>query len=155
MEKRKSNWSLWAGSAVTVIAFFSYFLFFAEFPVTRDFPWANFFLFALGAALLAVGLRRAFASRSSYRGKISGPILAALSGAVLGIFCYSVFIESRQLPSAAGGPKIGQKAPDFSLSDTKGKPVSLTELLSAPIGAQSGLERIPRGVLLVFYRGYW
>ena len=60
MEKRKPNWSLWAGFIVALIAFVSYFLFFSQFPITRDFPWANFLLFGLAAVMLAVGLRRAF-----------------------------------------------------------------------------------------------
>ncbi len=155
MEKRKSNWPLWTGFLIALIAFVSYFLFFSQFPITRDFPWANFLLFGLAAVLLAVGLRRAFNSPSSYRGKISGPILATLGAAVLGVFSFTVFVESRHLPSAAGAPKVGQKGPAFSLSDTNGKSVSMSELLSAPFVGQSGPGRAPRGVLLVFYRGYW
>ena len=155
MEKRKSNWPLWAGFLTAVIAFVSYFLFFFQFPITRDFPWANFLLFGLAAALLAVGLRRAFALPASYRGKISGPILATLGAAVLGLFCYSIFIVSSNLPTAAGAPKVGQKVPEFSLSDTNGKSLSLAGLLSAPLAPQSGPGRAPKGVLLVFYRGYW
>jgi hypothetical protein len=58
MEKRKQNWSLWAGFLVALIAFVSYFLFFSQFPITRDFPWVNFLLFGLAAVLLAAGLRR-------------------------------------------------------------------------------------------------
>jgi hypothetical protein len=155
MEKRKPNWSLWAGFIIALIAFVSYFLFFSQFPITRDFPWANFLLFGLAAVMLAVGLRRGFGRPSTYRGKISGPILATLSAAVLGVFCYTVFIVSRHLPSAAGAPKVGQKGPEFSLSDTNGKSLSLAELLSAPLTGQSGPGRAPKGVLLVFYRGYW
>jgi hypothetical protein len=154
MEKRKPNWPLWAGFLTALIAFVSYFLFFFQFPITRDFPWANFLLFGLAAVLLAVGLRRAFALPSSYRGKVSGPILATLSAAVLGVFCYAIFIESRDLPAASGAPKVGQKAPQFSLTDTNGKPVSLAALLLGPL-AQSGPGPAPKGVLLVFYRGYW
>jgi peroxiredoxin len=155
MEKRKSNCSLWAGFLIAVIAFVSYFLFFSQFPITRDFPWVNFLLFGLAAVLLAVGLRRAFARSSSYRGKISGLILAIFSAAVLGAFCFTVFIESRHLPSAAGAPKVGQEGPGFSLYDMNGKSLSLAELLSAPLVDQSGPGRAPKGVLLVFYRGYW
>jgi peroxiredoxin len=155
MEKRKPNWSLWAGFIIALIAFVSYFLFFSQFPITRDFPWANFLLFGLAAVMLAVGLRRGFGRPSTYRGKISGPILATLSAAVLGVFCYTVFVVSRHLPSAAGAPKVGQKGPEFSLSDTNGKSLSLAELLSAPLTGQSGPGRAPKGVLLVFYRGYW
>ena len=155
MEKRKQNWPLWGGFLTAVIAFLSYFLFFFQFPVTRDFPWVNFLLFGLAAVLLAVGLRRAFALPSAYRGKIPGPILATLSAVVLGMFCYTIFIESRNLPSGAGAVKVGQKAPQFSLSDTNENPVSLAALLSLPLGGQSGQPHAPRGVLLVFYRGYW
>jgi peroxiredoxin len=153
--KRKLNWTLWAGTAISVIAFLSYFLFFAKFPVTRDVPWANFLLFTLAVVLLAVGLRRAFARPASYRGKASGPILATLSAAILGFFCYAMFIESREIPSAADAPKVGEKAPGFSLSDTNGRQVSLAELLSTPIANPAGATRSPKGVLLVFYRGYW
>jgi hypothetical protein len=32
MEKRKPNWSLWAGFLVALIAFVSYFLFFSQLP---------------------------------------------------------------------------------------------------------------------------
>src|SRR2546421_10623818 len=118
MIKRKFNWSLWMGAVIAVIAFLSYFVFFAKFPFTRDVPWANFMLFALGLAFLAVGLRRAFGPPGFYRGRISGPILATLSAAILGFFCYAIFIESRDIPSAADAPKVGEKAPGFSLSAT-------------------------------------
>jgi hypothetical protein len=144
IEKRKLNWLLWSGFLTAAIAFVSYFLFFYQFPITRDFPWVNYLLFALGAGFLAIGLQRAFA----------GPILAVLSAAVLGAFCYVVFIESKALPSASDALRVGQKAPDFLLSDTGGKPVSLAALLSSPIGGKSGSAHAPRGVLLIFYRGY-
>jgi cytochrome oxidase Cu insertion factor (SCO1/SenC/PrrC family) len=44
--------------------------------------------------------------------------------------------------SAAEPPKVGQRAPDFTLVDQNGKKVSL----SAARGHK---------VVLVFYRGYW
>jgi hypothetical protein len=102
-----------------------------------------------------MGLRRAFARTSSYHGKLSGPILAALSVLVLGFFCFSVFVESRHLPSAQHAPEVGQKAPQFSLADINGRSVSLSELLYTPITAPSGPGHVSKGVLLVFYRGYW
>ena len=46
--------------------------------------------------------------------------------------------------------KPGDKAPDFTLTDAGNKSVSLAELLAAPLHGAT-----PRGVLLVFYRGYW
>jgi hypothetical protein len=151
--RRRLNWQLWAGFLLSLIAFFSFFFVFVRFPVTRDFPWANLLLFAGAAVFLIVGLRRAFGQPTLYRGKIFGPILAALSLAVFGLFFHAVFIAARQLPSAKDAPKVGEKAADFTLLDTSAKPVSLQELLSAPIPGSAGQE--PKGVLLVFYRGYW
>ena len=154
MKKRRQNWPLWVGFLVSVVAFVSYFLFFAQFPLTRDFPWVNFLLFVAAALLLAAGLRRVWGRPSSYHGKVSGPILATMSTVILGFFCFNVFVESRQLPAAVHAPQVGQKAPPFSLTDTSGRSESLSELLSTPIGASAPM-RVPKGVLLVFYRGYW
>ena len=53
------------------------------------------------------------------------------------------------LPASPGAPRVGEKAPDFTLADTAGKPVSLASLLKP---AESGEKP---WVLLVFYRGYW
>ena len=52
--------------------------------------------------------------------------------------------------ASVGAPQVGQKAPDFTLSDTSNKPMSLAGLLTQPINGKS-----PKGVLLIFYRGYW
>jgi len=155
MEKRRANWFLWLGFLTTLIAFVSYFLFFLQFPVTRDIPWVNYLLFALAALLLAIGLQRAFAKPSLYRGRISGPILTVLSAVVLGAFCFMVFVESRHLPVSSGAPRVGQAAPQFSLPDINGKTVSLSDLLSTPIDEPAGPKQTTKGVLLVFYRGYW
>ena len=40
-----------AGFLVCVVAFLSYPLFFARFPLTRDVAWASWLLFALGLAI--------------------------------------------------------------------------------------------------------
>lgn len=151
--RRRLNWQLWAGFLLSLIAFFSFFFVFVRFPVTRDFPWANLLLFAGAAAFLIVGLRRSFGQPALYRGKIFGPILAALSVAVFVLFSYTIFIAAKQLPSARGAPQVGDKAHEFTLLDTNAKPVTLPELLSAPMPGSLG--RNPKGVLLVFYRGYW
>jgi hypothetical protein len=55
----------------------------------------NYLPFALAALLLAIGLRRAFAQPTVYRGKISGPILTAFGAAVLGV---------QKLPPSIDGP---------------------------------------------------
>ncbi len=148
--ERRWNWLLWAGFLLSVLAFFSYFFFFAQFPLTRNFPWANLLLFAFAAGFLAVGILRAFRRSELYRGKVLGPILAGLTVLIFGAFAFLMFIVARQLPSSSGAPRAGAKVPDFTLMDTGSKPVSLTELLTAPVHGAA-----PKGVMLVFYRGYW
>jgi hypothetical protein len=144
--KRKWNWPIWVGFVFIVVGLFSY-GFFVRFPTTRDFPWANFLLFGIGAAFLIVGLFRAFGRPQVYRGKIFGLIFAAIAVLVVTFFSYAVFYALRQVPASAGAPRVGQKAPDFLLLDQNGKPVGLGDLLSGPEG--------PKAVALIFYRGFW
>lgn len=134
---------MWAGFAIVLLAAFS-FLYLIQFPVTRDFPWVNLLLFAVGGCFLAVGLKRAFGSPERYRGKISGIVLGVLSLAIFGLFYYGTFVLTRDIPSASGAPHPGTQAPDFTLSDAGGKSVMLADLI-----------RNNRAVLLIFYRGYW
>lgn len=150
MKIKDFNWQIWAGFLLSVVAFLSYFFVFVRFPVTRDFPWANLPLFGIAIVLLWFGVRRAFAPERRRRSKIAASILATLGVAILGLFVFSIFIASRWLPSAKGAPQVSQKAPEFNLADSNGKPVPLSELLSEPINGKA-----PKGVLLVFYRGYW
>jgi hypothetical protein len=144
----KSRWNhpLWAGLLVVLLAFLSYFLVFAHFPVTRDVPWVNLLLFAVGILLLVIGVRRAYRQPEVYRGKIRGPIFLVLGLAVAGLFVFYTVWFSKQLPAAVGTPQVGQKAPDFTLPDQNGQPVTLSQVLAEP--------KQP-WVLLVFYRGYW
>jgi hypothetical protein len=156
MTTRRFNWPIWTGFLLSLFAFISYFSVFVRFPVTRDFPWVNLLLFAAAAALLVVGVRRAFARDRSHpkRSKITGAVVATLSVAIFGFFIFATFIMARQLPASHGAPQVGQKAPDFSLTDINGKPVSLSEMMASPVNGKAGSPN-PRGVLLVFYRGYW
>ncbi len=149
--QRRWNLSIWAGFSIVLAAFISFPLFFARFPVTRDLPWVNLSLFAAGLALIGIGLRRAFRRPDLYRGKIAGPILGILGVGILGLFCYGTQYYPRLLPASPGAPKVGQKAPDFTLPDRDGNQVTLSRLLEP---AAPGTDR-PNGVLLVFYRGYW
>ena len=149
MNVRRFNWPLWLGFVLSVVGVFSYLAVFVWYPVTRDFPWANLLLFAVAAVLLFVGVRRAFAS-DRRRSKIVASIVATLSVVVIALFLVGFFVGGRALPASKGAPQVGQKAPDFTLTDTGGKAVSLNELLTTPINGNP-----PKGVLLVFYRGYW
>ena len=144
--KRKWNWPIWVGFVIVVAGLFSY-EFFARFPITRDFPWANFLLFGIGAALLIVGLFRAFGRPQLYRGKIFGPILAAIALFLFSFYSYEIFYVLRQVPPSTGAPRVGQLAPDFFLLDQSGKPVGLGDLLSGPSG--------PKALVVIFYRGFW
>ena len=157
---KRFNWQIWAGFLLTLIAGLSYPFFFVDFPITRDFPWATLLLFAVALALVVIGLKRAFAApkstdqgaRRSTFSKIVASGLAALSVAFIGLFLFSTLIMARWLPPSSGAPRVGQKAPDFTLSDSTGKQVSLAELASSPIAGQTTPTK---GVLLIFYRGYW
>ncbi len=148
--KRRANAPLWLGFLIVLFAFLSYIPIFAKYPVTRDMPWANFLIFALGFIFLFAGLRRAFRQPTAYRGKIAGLILTTISFAALVFFCLTIFSLGKHLPPSAQAPKVGQKAPDFALADTTGKTVSLASLLTT-----SATSQPVKGVVLIFYRGYW
>ena len=141
--KKSWNWSLWIGFLFVLAGFLTY-TFFAQFPTTRDLPWANLLLFAVGGILLVLGLFRAFGRPQIYRGKIFGVVLTALGISMFGLFSYIFFYEVRQVPPSTGAPRVGQKAPEFTLSDQDGKDVSLSDLIGRS-----------KAVALIFYRGFW
>ena len=147
---RKLNWPIWLGLLLSFFAFFSYPFIFVNWPPTRDFPWANFIIFAIADVFIAIGVRRAFAPGRRIISKIVGAVGAVISGLVLVGFVFVVFVASRQLPPSVNAPQVGQKAPEFNLVDINNKPVSLTEVLSQPINGKAA-----KGALLIFYRGYW
>ncbi len=149
MKVRRFNWPLWLGFLLSVAAVFSYFAVFVWYPVTRDFPWANLLLFVVAGALLFMGVRRAFAGERRLS-KIVASIVTTLSVALIAFFLFGFFVAARWLPASKGAPQVGQKAPDFMLTDSSGKAVSLDELLSTPVNGTP-----TKGVLLIFYRGYW
>jgi len=152
MTLRRINWPLWAGFVLTIAAFLTYFFVFVQFPVTRDFPWANLLIFVVALVFIFAGVRRGFASDRPHpiRSKIVTSIVATLSVVILGLFVFTIFVAGRWLPASKGAPQVGQRAPDFSLPDTNGNQVSLNQLLTSPVNGSA-----PKGVLLVFYRGYW
>jgi hypothetical protein len=152
MNIRRFNWPLWMGFLLSLAAFFSYFSIFVRFPFTRDFPWANLVIFLVAGVLLFTGLRRGFASDRPHptRSKIVSTAVSVLSFAVFALFVFTIFVAGRWLPASKGAPQVGQRVPEFTLPDTTGKSVSLNELLTTPLNGKA-----PRGVLLIFYRGYW
>ena len=149
---RRVNWPLWAGFLLALLAAFSYFALFVQFETTRDFPWVNLLLFAFAAVLLLLGIRRGFARERAHptRSKIVASIVTTLGVLVIAFFVFAVFIAGRWLPASTNAPHVGQKVPEFTLSDSNNRQVSLNQLMSEPIDGKA-----PKGVLLVFYRGWW
>lgn len=160
----KRNWNsiLWIGFFLVLAGMFSYPLFFARFPVTRDFPWANLALIAFAVLLLGVGMRRAFGQPDSYRGKISGSILSVLTVLLVGFFLVEIFHGTKETAASHGAPKVGEIAPDFTLPDSQGNLMTLSAVLNssfAPNGSSSAAADTgsakTAGTVLIFYRGYW
>jgi len=148
MSTRGLNWPLWSGFFLSPIGFLSYPFVFERWPITRDFPWVNLVLFGLSGVLLVTGLRRAFApGRRRWLRITSGVVATTASVAIFANFAMSVFVHGRDLPASARAPRVGERAPDFTLPDASGAPISLAALLSpAPVeGAPAS-----KGVLLVF-----
>src|ERR1044071_6008534 len=134
---RKLNWPIWLGLLLSIFAFFSYPLIFVNWATTRDFPWANFILFAIADVLIVIGVRRAFRPGRRVISKIISAVVALVSGLVLVGFIFVAFVASRQLPPSANAPQVGQKAPEFNLVDVNNRPVSLTEILSQPVNGKT------------------
>ncbi len=76
------------------------------------------------------------------RGRVLAVLFASAAFAAAAAF-------SVPLPASKGAPAVGTKAPDFTLPDANGSPVTLSHLYG-PAGSAKG-----SWVLLVFYRGYW
>lgn len=138
------NWQLIIGFGLSLLAFASVPLVISRWSVSTDYRWLSLALFAVAAIFVFVGLRRGFAAGRGKFSKITASVLSLLSAAAFGLFVFLAFFMATALPKSAGAPQVGQKAPDFTLIDTGGNRVSLNETL----GRQ-------KGVLLVFYRGYW
>lgn len=136
---RRFNTPLWSGLILALVGIFSYLFVFVRWPITRDVPWVSFLIFLLALVLMVMGFRRA-------ERKIMPSIVLALGIGLMGFFTVGVMVFTKQLPQSQGAPAVGQKTPDFTLPDTNHQNVALAQLLAAP-GA--------KGVLLIFYRGYW
>jgi hypothetical protein len=144
--KRRWPKNIWSGLALVVLTPVLYLGFFIRYPVTRDVPWPSLLMFAAGLGLILHGLLRAYRRSGEYRGKIAAPVALTIGAALAGFFCFVLLYQARQVPDSLGAPRVGQLAPDFTLPDQDGQPVSLAQLLAA---------HGSNGVILVFYRGWW
>lgn len=147
---KKINWPIWIGFVLALVAALSYPLLFVRWATTRSFPWANLILFAIAFVCLFFGLRLAFKPDKRIVSKIFSSLAATFGVLLLALLLFMIFVMGSWLPRSAGAPQVGQKAPDFTLNDSSNKPTTLGQLLVEPFN-----NKPPRGVLLIFYRGYW
>ena len=134
------NWRLWIGFIVALLAPFGYFSLLEKISFAF---WISVAAFVIAVVLLADGLRRAYAQPEAYRGKIAGPILAILALGVIGLFSYANHMMGQAYAKAANAPRVGDKAPEFLLTDAGGRKVDIAQLLAAPLAG--GAARAPRG----------
>jgi hypothetical protein len=150
VNQQSQNRTLWIGLLLILLGLLSNGLFFIAVPGQKIIPWLGLLLSVIGLVVVMIGLRRAFSQPPAVRRKAVPVIVGIVSVLLFAVSLFSSY-HARDLPAASGAPQVGQRAPDFSLADTTGKTVSLSELLSAPLSTGAR----PKAVLLVFYRGYW
>jgi hypothetical protein len=154
------NWRLWAGFGLSIGVLAAYVFFettagWSDPATGRALFWPALLLFVVAAVVLVAGLKRRSREPELYRGKIAGPVLTTLSVLIFGLFGFVVYQVLRAFPEAKNAPQVGQRAPEFSLVDASGKNFTLAQLLSTPITDSGGAARATKGVLVLFYRGYW
>jgi hypothetical protein len=148
--QHRRNVAPWWGLLFAVGAIGCNVAFFVSSPLQGALPWLSLLFAGLALIFLVTGLWRALGRPQLYRGKTLSVLLSVIAFFAVGLTTFA-FVSSRKLPSSTTAPQVGQRVPDFTLSDTSGTRVSLDQLL-AP--AASG-SPAPKAVLLVFYRGYW
>jgi hypothetical protein len=153
---RQKNIAPWWGLLFALGAIGCNAAFFVSPPLQGALPWLSVLFAVLALVFLAAGMQRALGQAHVYRGKVLSVVLTVIALFPLGITAFA-FVKARELPSSTAAPQVGQRVPDFTLSDTSGQPVSLDQLL-APAGSASTSQsqaQAPNAVLLIFYRGYW
>ena len=152
---RRSNAASWWGLLFAIGGIGCNAAFFIRPPLQRMLPWLSLLFAVLALMFLLVGLTRAFGQPQVYRGKVLSVVLTVIALLPVGLTAIA-FVGARKLPSSTAAPQVGQRVPDFTLSDTSGKLVSLDQLLAASPDLSSGSHGLaPKAVLLIFYRGYW
>ena len=129
----RSGWLVALSLVVSAaaIAIYSQFL---RVAAVRNHPEGYVVAFAIAAVIagLAVALGRRWYAWTA----LAVSVLLLLGGATFN------FVLAR-IPTAHTTLRVGERAPDFTLADAAGRPVSLADY------------RGKQPVVLVFYRGYW
>jgi hypothetical protein len=144
----RNHWAVWLGLLLTVAGILGNVLLLTTL-LPAIFTWLVVAASALGAIFLVLGVAQTFRRPQQYRGKTWGSVAAALS-VLLCAGSVGFLLFTRHLPRSAGAPQVGQRVPEFTLTDSTGQAVSLSQLLSGAPGTAA-----PKAILLVFYRGYW
>jgi hypothetical protein len=154
--QRRTNTAPWWGFLFALGAIGCNMAFFVSPPLQGALPWLSLLFALLALVFLGTGLRRAFAQAPVYRGKVLSIVLTVIALFPLGLSGFG-FVKARELPGSTAAPQVGQRVPDFTLSDTSGQPVSLDQLLALAGSASTSQSQAqaPKAVLLIFYRGYW
>src|SRR5882757_400686 len=114
---RQRNWAPWIALLLALAALLSNAGFFLGLPGQRAIPWLSVALAIAALVCAAVGIMRAFRQQQVYGGKVSSSILGVVSLLICGLVVFAS-VHSRDLPSSAAAPQVGQKVPDFTLADT-------------------------------------
>jgi cytochrome oxidase Cu insertion factor (SCO1/SenC/PrrC family) len=104
--------------------------------VVRNHPEAYVLAFALATALAGLAVARARTRRWP-----AWTALALTSALLIGGSWFN-FVGAR-VPVAPTALRVGERPPDFTLTDAGGRPASLADY------------RGQKPVVLIFYRGYW
>jgi hypothetical protein len=148
----RENWAVWVGSLLALVAVLCNVVFFVNLPGLWAIAWLSMLLSVVALIFLGLGLKHAFGRPVVYRRKILSSVLSLVSLLLVGVAIFASF-SARAMPTSAGAPQIGQRAPDFTLADTTDQQVSLAQLLAQ--AAKDSKVMPAKSVLLIFYRGYW
>jgi AhpC/TSA family len=103
-------------------------------PAVRNHPEGYVSAFAIAATVAGLGV--------ALRRRWYGWLTLAVATLLLTLGAYTNFVMAR-IPDAPMVLRLGERAPDFTLTDAAGRPTSLADY------------RGKKPVILVFYRGYW
>jgi heme/copper-type cytochrome/quinol oxidase subunit 2 len=149
--KTRRNFMPWVALVFAILSLACNVALFVGSPQQAVLPWLSIFFAVVALFFLVVGLTRAFDRQKIYGGKTLSIVVSVFTLIIVSFIGF-LSIRTRELPSAASAPQVGQRAPDFTLTDTSGKPVSLGQLVEVSPFSHAAA---PKAVLLIFYRGYW